>query len=134
MKRLFAVAIVAALLLAGCAVKYRTDITHEEIVTAYEEAGYEVSSKIYDDKLDYGQIGYVQADHPDGDYIYFYIFETEKEAKAYKEEFHHPVMTGLFSVIYGQPSWQRMEVYGCVLVEYDQPEHASIFEQLVKAK
>ena len=134
MKRLSIILIALVLLLAGCAPQYRTDITREEIVAAYEDAGYSVSSRVYDEKLDHGEIAYIQADHPNGDYIYFSIFETEKEAQAYKAEYYHPVMTSLFSVIYGQPSWPRWGVYGCIVVEYDQPEYFGVFEDLLKAK
>ena len=134
MKRLSIILIALMLLLAGCAPQYRTDITREEIVAAYEAAGYSVTSRVYDEKLDYGEIAYVQANHPNGDYIYFSIFETEKEAQAYNAEYYHPVVMSLFSVIYGQPSWLRWGVYGCIVVEYDQPEYFGVFEDLLKTK
>lgn len=134
MKRLSIILIALVLLLAGCAPQYRTDITREEIVAAYEDAGYSVSSRVYDEKLDHGEIAYIQADHPNGDYIYFSIFETEKEAQAYKAEYYHPVVMSLFSVIYGQPSWPRWGAYGCIVVEYDQPEYFGVFEDLLKSK
>lgn len=118
-------------LLIGCA-QTQTDVTREEIVAAYEDAGYFVTSKIYDKKLDHGQIGYIHAEHPDGDYI-FSIFEFEADAKAYKKEFYHPAMMGLFSVIFGDPSWQRWEVYGCFVAEYDEPDFLDPFEELLKS-
>ena len=135
MKKLFL--LILALLfmfsLSGCR-QYRTDISCEEIVAAYEAAGYDVSSKLYEETLEHGQIGYVQADHPDGDYIYFAIFENEQAAKAYKKEFYHPGMMGLFSAIFGDPSWQRWEVYGCIVVQYDEPEFMKPFKDLLKSK
>ena len=134
MKRIAIILLVLMLLLAGCSPQYRTDITREEIVAAYEAAGYTVSSREYDEKLDNGQIAYVQADHANGEYIYFYIFETEKEAQAYKEECYHPVMTSLFSVIYGRPAWPHWEVYGSILAQYDDPDFFGVFEQLLNAK
>lgn len=60
------------------------------------------------------------------------FFETEADAKAYKREFYHPVMMGLFSVIFGEPSWQRWEVYGCIVVEYDNSDYMQPFEKLLK--
>lgn len=95
--------IILALSLSGCATK-RTDISMEEIIEAYEEAGYSVWSRECDEPSDYGAIAYIQADHPDGGYIYFTIFETSQQAKAYKKEFYHPGMMGLFSVIFGDPT------------------------------
>ena len=133
MKRCILVILLLCCMLSGCASK-RTDITQEEIIAAYEEAGYTVWSGFYDEKLDYGIIGYIRADHPNGDYIYFSIFETEEEAKAYKDNGYHPGMMGLFSAIFGDPSWQRWEVYGCMVVQYDDPEFYEVFEKLLSSK
>ena len=69
---LIAFLLLIVLLLPGCS-SHRTDITREEIVAAYEAAGYSVWTDTYDEKLDHGEIAYVQANHPDGDYIYFSI-------------------------------------------------------------
>ena len=134
-RRLLAICLIFILLLtsAGCAGK-RTDITLEEIVAAYKAAGYSVWSQVYDEKLDHGEIAYVQANHPDGDYIYFAIFETPEAAKVYKKEYYHPVMMGLFSVIFGDPSWQRWDVCGCIVAEYDEPDFLKPFENLQKGK
>ena len=132
MKKIAALLMVVLLLLCSCSSKYHTDITPEEIVAVYEVAGFNVSSHTYDEVLEYGQTGYVRADHPDGGYIYFTVFETDEDAKAYKKDFYHPGMMGLFSVIFGDPSWQRWEVYGCVVAEYDNPDFFEPFEELLK--
>ena len=136
MKRLvaFFLFLAVALSVSACTTRNRTDVTRERIVEAYKEAGYEVWSREYDEPLDHGQIAYVQADHPDGNYIYFSIFATEAEAKAYKKEFYHPGMMGLFSLIFGDPSWQRWEVHGCIVVQYDEPDYFVPFDKLLKGK
>ena len=133
MKKLLALLLVVLLLLSGCSTEYRTDVTPEEIVSAYEEAGYSVWFEYYDNMLDEGQIGSIQANHPDGDYIYFSIFETEEDAKAFKEEFYHPGVMGLFSFIFGDPSWPRWQVHGCIVVQYDNPDYFEPFEELLKS-
>jgi len=38
---------------------------------------------------------------------------------------------GFFSVIYGQPSLPRWEVYGCVVVQYDDEDLFDPFEGLL---
>ena len=135
MKRLVVLFLLLSLTLSFCGCTQRaSDITTEQIVVAYEAAGYRVSSKLYDETLEHGQTGYVQADHPDGDYIYFAIFENEEAAKAYKKEFYHPAMLGLFSVIFGDPSWQRWEVYGNIVVQYDKPKFMKPFKDLLQSK
>ena len=135
MKRLLVSFLLLSMTLSFCGCTQHTaDITAEDIVVAYEAAGYRVSSKLYDETLEHGQIGYVQADHPDGDYIYFAIFENKEAAKAYKKEFYHPAMLGLFSAIFGDPSWQRWEVYGSFVVQYDHPMFMKPFKDLLRSK
>ena len=132
MKRLLVLFLLLSLTLSFCGCTQRAaDITAEDIVVAYEAAGYRVSSKLYDETLEHGQIGYVQADHPDGDYIYFVIFENEEAAKAYKKEFYHPGMLSLFSAIFGEPSWPRWEVYSCIVVQYDDSQLYIPFRNLI---
>ena len=136
MKRLFAVFLTCILVfsLSACASKTKSEISAEEIVAAYEAAGYDVSCRIYDEKLEHGFIAYIKASHPDGDYIYFSIFENEADAKSFKDEFYHPGMMGLLSVIFGDPSWHRCDVHGCIVVEYDDPDFLRPFEKLLKGK
>lgn len=129
MKRTVILLLILMFLLAGCA-SVQTDLSREQIVAAYEDAGYEVWSREYDEKLDHGEIAYAQANHPDGGYIYFSFFETEEAAKSYKEEYYHPAAMGLFSVIYGQPSWPQWKVCGCVVVQYDDPDLLAPFQLL----
>ena len=122
------------LLFNGCAATGK-DVTREEIIAAYEKAGYEVWSRVYDEPMEYGLMGYIKAQHPDGDYIYFSIFETEEQAKAYKQEFYHPMAHGLFlSIFAGEVYVPKWEVYGCFVVQYENPEFFQPHEKLVKGK
>ena len=134
MKRVMIALLALIWLLSGCTAQTPRDVTPEEIVKAYQDAGYVVWSDMYDETLDEGEIGYIQANHPDGEYIYFAIFATEKEAQAYKEEYYHPLAMGLFSAIYGEPSLVRWEVHGNIVAEYDQPEFYEVLENLLKLK
>ena len=136
MRKLLAVLLSLTLLLsfAACEPQYRTDVTREEIIASYKASDYSGSSQSYGEKLEHGVIGYIRADHPDGEYIYFSIFETEADARVYKDEFYHPTGMGLFSAIYGDPSWQRWEVYGCIVAQYDDPECVEPFKELLEGK
>ncbi len=136
MKKRLAVLLTLALLfsLAACKPQYRTDVSREAVIAAYEASGYGVSSQIYGEKLEHGVVGYIRADHPDGEYIYFSIFENEADAQAYKDEFYHPAAIGLFSAIFGDPSWQRWEAYGCIVAQYDDPEYMEPFQELLEGK
>ena len=103
----------------------------EQIVSAYEAEGYACYYRMYEEKQDSGQIGFVQADHPDGNYAYFFIFESNEAAAAYKRESYHPVTTLFFSSIFGDPSWYRWEVYGSIVAQYDDPDLAEPLYSLV---
>ena len=101
MKQLIRWMLIVSMLLSicGCA-RRRTDISLEEIVAAYDAAGYDVSSGLYDETLEHAQIGYVQADHPDRDYIYFAIFENATQGpriQVSKTTLFHPGSLGLSS-------------------------------------
>jgi hypothetical protein len=131
MKRLLFAVLVLTLLFTGCTAFDRTEVSRLEIVAAYESAGYAVWTDSYDEKLESGAVAYVQANHPDGNYIYFTFFETNEEAKAYEKDLDHPFMKGFFSIIFGDPSWERMDTYGCIVVSYDDPKLFSPFKELL---
>ncbi len=133
MKRLFWIVIPLLLILASCSAA-KPQPTREEIAEAYSQAGYSVWTELYDEPLEEGQIAYLQANHPDGDYIYFTFFETEEAAKAYKEEYYHPVAMGFFSVIFGDPAWQQWIVHGNMVAEYDEPAFYEVFQNLLDGK
>ena len=115
----------------GCA-RNESDLSMETIAMAYRAAGYSVSCKWYDEPLDEGQIGYLQADHPDGDYIYFSFFASEEDAEQYKDTYYHPGAMWLFSVIYGEPAWPQWRVYGSIVAEYDDRDLLEPLNQLMR--
>ena len=133
-RKWIAVFLLIILLFNGCAATGK-DVTREEIIAAYEKAGYEVWSRVYDEPMEYGLMGYIKAQHPDGDYIYFSIFETEEQAKAYKQEFYHPMAHGLFlSIFAGEVYVPKCETYGCFVVQYENPAFYEVFQELLKGQ
>ena len=131
-RKWIAVFLLIILLFNGCAATGK-DVTREEIIAAYEKAGYEVWSRVYDEPMEYGLMGYIKAQHPDGDYIYFSIFETEEQAKAYKQEFYHPMAQDLFlSIFAGEVYVPKCETYGCFVVQYENPVFFAVFQNLLK--
>lgn len=130
MKRYISLILVLiTLLLCGCSAG-RTDISRQEIFDAYTAAGYQVDTQEYDEPMEFGQIAYLKAGKSDTDFIYFTFFETEQAANAYKEQTYHPAMIGLFSIIFGDPTWLRFEVIGCIVVEYEDSDYFKILEEI----
>lgn len=126
--------IIAIIMLPGCSATHN-DPSFDEIIAAYSDAGYSVYSQLYDEPQEFGITGYIQANHPDGHYIYFEFFETPQMAESYKNEYYHPVMMGLFLSIYAQdiyiPKWQ---VHSNIVIQYENPEFYAVFENLLKQK
>jgi hypothetical protein len=133
-RKWIAVLLLIILLLNGCAAT-GTDISREEIIAAYEQAGYSVVSRDYDQPGEYGEIGFVKAGNPDGDYIYFSAFETPEQAKAYKKEHYHPMALGFFGSIFsGEIHLPKWKAYGCYVIEYENPAFLKPFEKLLDEK
>ncbi len=119
--------IVFALPLFGCKGEQR-EITCEEVVTAYKEAGYSVSH--FHDQEGYDFTCDVSIENDDGETIYFYFYETAEEAEANHREYH--VLIWLFSVIYGDPTWVYTETYRNIEIEYTDKALYEPFAELIK--
>ena len=139
MKKLiaFLLLITLALPLTSCNAdgKY---FTCDEIIEAYESAGYTVrhthesyaeggicSLTIYKSGDDY---------YESHDFIEIEIFENEEYAKAYNDErqFNWAVWT-IFAMC-GEPRWLHTERYGNVHVEYYPNEFIKPLKDLIKTK
>ena len=88
MKRLIASILLLAMVLsmfAGCGKKEEREISCEEVIAAYEEAGYDVYHRDYPEK-EYGYVCEVTIEEEDGDSIRFHFYETNEQAQAEAEE------------------------------------------------
>ena len=133
-RKMIATVLLSVLLLIGCSAP-KVDITRQQIIAAYQDAGYSVFSRDYEEALEGFEVGYIQANHPDGDYIYFSIFETPEQAETYKQEYYHPGALGLFlSMFSGELCVPKWRVYGCYVIQYENPDFYEPFEKLVNGK
>ncbi len=118
--------------LASCKNGEIKEITPEQVVMAYEEAGYDVWYSEEDDDPIEGERHTVRATHENGDYIFFHFFDSVENAEAYADTRQYNVVIWLFSVIYGDPSWLTTETYGNIEIEYDNKDLYEPFEELIK--
>lgn len=132
MKRIIALLLVLLCLLPGCCLQRTSDVTREDIVAAYRAAGYGVYTEAYEEPYEFGEVAYIQANHPDGDYIYIAFFETPEEARTYMQEQYHPVAMTLFLSIYAGrlfiPIWR---VHGNMVVQYENPDFYEPLRDLI---
>ena len=133
MKRILCLFLLAALLLScisGCSGKTRP-VTCDEVIAAYEEAGYSVYHRDYPEK-EYGYLCEVTIEEEDGDSIRFHFYETDDEAEAYAEERQWNWALWMFSVIYSDPTWLETETHYNIEIEYDDDALIEPFRKLVK--
>lgn len=133
MKRILCLFFLPALLLSvfsGCSGKSRP-VTCDEVIAAYEEAGYEVSHRDYPER-EYGYLCEVTIEEEDGDSIRFHFYETDEEAEAYAEERQWNWALWMFSVIYSDPTWLETETHYNIEIEYDDDDLIKPFRKLVK--
>ena len=119
-------------LFASCAKSNETkEITCSDVITTYEEAGYDVWHKEYDD-IENGVVCNVKASSENGEYIYFSFFESSEEAEKYKEEREYSILHWALSGIYGDSSWITTKAYRNIEIEYDNSDLYEPFKKLVK--
>lgn len=133
MKKLAAIILLAAMalsLFAGCQ-KEERPVSCDEVIAAYEAAGYNVSHRDYPEK-EYGYVCMVRIEEEDGDSIEFHFHETNDDAQAEAKERQWNGVLWLFSAIYGDPTWLETECYRNIEIEYDDDDLYEPFRELIK--
>jgi hypothetical protein len=130
--------VICGVFFAGCYTDRTSnvEITCEELIAAYEEAGYGVFHNETDEGEDVEYNCYVRINDPNSDdYAYFHFFDSHEEALAYFEEAPYATIgVGLFSLIWGQPTWLRNKTYNQITIEYDNAELYKPFQKLLREK
>lgn len=139
MKRLiaFLLLLVLALPLTACDSADGIEFTCDEIIAAYEGAGYIVNTHttfIEGSVCTISAYESREAYNEDNDYIHLVIFENEEYAKEYIEEIQFNLATWLVFAVCGEPRWLHTERYGNVCVEYYPNEFIKPLKQLIKSK
>lgn len=133
MKKLVAMILMATMVLsmfAGCQ-KGERPVSCDEVIAAYEAAGYDVYHRDYPER-EYGYVCMVRIEEEDRDSIEFHFYETEEEAEAEAEERQWNGVLWLFSAIYGDPTWLETECYRNIEIEYDDDDLYEPFKELTK--
>lgn len=134
MKKILATILLLAMALSLCAAcqeQQNREITCAEVISAYEEAGYQVFHWDYPEK-EYGYICSVRIEEEDGDSIEFHFHETDGEAEVEAEERQWNMLLWLFSAIYGEATWLNTETYRNIEIEYDDKNLYEPFKELIE--
>ena len=110
------------LLMSGCGSNDSHNvISCTDVVTAYEEAGYEVWHKEYaEEERDYSCE--VVAEDADGDAIYFTFFESADEAEQHAKDSQWNLLLWTYFLISGDPTWVYTETYNTIAIQYENAE------------
>ncbi len=137
MRKIIACFLLISLLAGGlssCGGNEKAAPSCEEVVAAYEEAGYKtfhVENEYKDDEYD--DVCYVQVWLEDQyESAYFYFFDSEEAAVAMDEQREFHILIYLFTIIYGDPTWVWTKTYGNIEYEYEDPKDIKPFKELIR--
>ena len=117
--------------IAGCSDEER-EITCDQVIAAYEEAGYEIFHKeAADGEQDY--VCYVRATDPQsGEYIFFHFFYSTEAAESYADEQEWNPVLWLYSLVSAEPTWLTTKTYNTIEIEYDNGDLYKPFQTLLE--
>lgn len=125
-----------ALTLAACGSSSAPrEISCEEIINAYEAAGYCVTHGAHKNEAEGTQLCYIKAnvsEAPDSDYIYFITCFTEEQAAAVAQTDQYNFAVWLYAAISGESRWLKTGTYGKIEYSYYDPELINPFNELIR--
>ena len=109
------------------------EITCQDVINVYEEAGYGVFHSELTDQENGGYNCYVKCTAPNSDdTIYFHFFETKEEAKEYSSEGEWNILLYLYSIIAAdEPIWVTTKTYNNIAIDYTDYYTYKPFKKLI---
>ena len=119
MKRVISVLLLLSLTLSffACTPHRSDEVSCEDIIAAYEAAGYTLGHHLHEDPvyLEEGiccSLMFQDPQDPDKNYIYIDRYRTGRDARdATIKSKYHPILW-FFSVLHGEGRWRRSERFG----------------------
>ena len=111
------------------------EISCEDIIKAYEDAGYYVTHGEHKMQADSSQLCYIKAnltEDPDSDYIYFITCFTEQQAEEVQETDKYNLVKWLYATVSGESRWLKTGTYGKIEYSYYNSEMIEPFNELIK--
>ena len=111
------------------------EISCEDIIKAYEDAGYYVTHGEHKDESESLQLCYIRVDlteDPDSDYIYFTTYFTEEKAEQAHKTDKYNLIIWFYAAISGESRWLKTGTYGKIEYSYYNTELIKPFNELVK--
>ena len=111
------------------------EISCEEIIAAYEDAGYFVAHGEHKTQAEGPQLCYIKAsltEDSDSDYIYFITCFTEEQAKEAAETDKYNLAVWLYATVSGESRWLKTGTYGKIEYSYYSSKLINPFRELIK--
>ncbi len=127
--------LVLILSLVSCDKSELKEVSCEDIIGVYEDAGYYVTHGVHKDESEGSQLCYIKAnisEDPDSDYIYFITCFTEEQAKEAHETDKYNLVIWLYAAVIGESRWLQSGTYGKIEYSYYNPELIRPFNELIK--
>jgi len=116
--------------LTGCAPEQSRQISCDDVITAYESAGYEVFHTAPEGE-DY--VCCIKAEDPaSGQYILFHFFESAQAAEDHADAHRWNGILWLYALVNGEPFWLTTRSYGSIEYEYADSDLARPFQALIR--
>lgn len=138
MRKIFTLLLVLllALSVAGCGKETaQKDISCEDIIQAYEYAGYYVSHGAHHNEADSVHQCFIRADvseEPGNDYIYFVTFFNAEDAEEAAENDKYNLIIWLYAAVSGEPRWLKSGTYGKIEYSYYNSDLIKPFYELIE--
>ena len=138
MKKLLACILILVLVLTcltACSETETKEISCEDIIRAYEDAGYYVTHGEHKTQAESSQLCYIKAnltEDPDSDYIFFITCFTEEQAEEAAETDKYNLVVWLYASVSGESRWLKTGTYGKIEYSYYNSELIKPFNEIVK--
>ncbi len=121
--------------LFACSRSEIKDISCDDIIKAYEDAGYYVSHGEHKDESESSELCYIKAnisEDADSDYIYFITCFTEEQAKEIAKRDKYNWAIWLYATVVGESRRLKSGTYGKIEYSYYNSELIKPFQDLIK--
>lgn len=137
MKKLLSIILLLSLCLSftACNKPATKEITCDDIIKVYKDAGYYVVHGAHKDESDNTQLCYIKAsisEDSDSDYIYFITCFTEEQANEARKIDKYNLIIWFYAAISGESRWLKTGTYGKIEYSYYNPKLIKPFNELVK--
>ena len=111
------------------------EISCEDIIKAYEDAGYFVTHGEHKDEAESSQLCYIKAsltEDSDSDYIYFITCFTDEQAEEAAKTDKYNLAVWLYATVSGESRWLKTGTYGKIEYSYYNSKLIKPFNELIK--